>query len=102
MVDLKGLLNSCNWTLSFENPEWQEKLGSRIESCEADVIGGETIVLFSPILNKSLDIKFCDLLPIVNGYRDLPNKNQIVVEPSGITIKSYKYGIIRMVEYSEN
>lgn len=101
MTDLKGLLNSCNWTLSFDNPEWQEKLGSRIEYCEADA-KGDTIILLSPVLNRSIDINFCELKPITNGFVDWSGENQITVEPSGITIKSKEYGTIRMVKYSEN
>jgi len=101
MEDLKGLLNSCNWTLSFDNLELQKKLGSKIEYCEADAIG-TTIILLSPVLNKRIDINFCELKPITKGFVDWPEENQITVEPSGIIIKSKEYGTIRLVEYSEN
>lgn len=60
---LKGLLKSCNWSLSFDNPKWKEKLGSRIEFCEADA-NGDVITLLSPGLNKRLEINFCELTPV--------------------------------------
>lgn len=101
MENLNDLISSCSWTISFENEELQKQFGSRIESCEANIIA-DSIILFSPILKQSFDIKFQSLESITTGFIDPFTKNEVTIEPSGITIKSDKYGIIRMVEYSEN
>lgn len=100
MDDLKDLLSSGVWSLSFENELLQKQLGDSIESCEAKIVGG-SIILFSPILKPPFEIEFLSLESITNGFIDPFTKNEVTIEPSGITLKSDKYGIIRMVEYSE-
>jgi len=101
MTDLKGLLSNSIWSLKFENEELQKQLGDSIESCEAKIVG-DSIILFSPILKQPIDIEFKSLESITDGFIDPFTKNEVTVEPSGITLKSEKYGTIRMVEYLEN
>lgn len=95
------VLKSCNWKVSFDNPELQERLGKRVEYWEAEFLQTAVkIILSSPKTNQSLEIDFYNnMLSTPNGYTN-GYSNEIIFKPEGITIISEKYGTIQMVEYS--